>query len=960
MRTLFFAALLMAVCCLQSCIEELDCNCGDLAAESVRVSFDLKSAGVSRSSIVPAEDALSDFHVFVYGRGILVGSAFLESLGAVSFDMDAGKSYNVYALGNVGYVEPFLYEDDLRNKYVYSISDVSDMEEFLPLAGCLTDVVVQRSGQRFGIHMERLVSKVRLSVDKSFLDDLRINSVRLCQSALRVSPFGEGPSAVCSAEHVADGDYCTSGDLAELNAGGEVFFYALENCRGVLLPENVDPWEKVPFYLEDHAELCTYLEIECAFGGGGLFEGNVTYRIYLGQDNCTDFNVMRNSILDVSLSLTVDGLKRGLSWKVSADYSLNEGFASGWISRGMHGEHELYVGERFEYSVRLSDELAEYLGAGVDECKLCFRSYDGDENGQILFSDVSMSNNGCLGFDALCVRPCEGEICLKDKDGNHLAVLSDQVCINIPVVQMSDLPFDCGEDMLGSSGNYMECEINGGISEIYVYFVDYEGFNLNLSSGCGYDLSVFDFELDPELCGDASILDSVNLDVELGDDSGDGPVLTYSLTCSHDGRSHRVNFGLLEAVRQEGCLSWTMTERACGMNETLRAGLGSLPVSLTLVDNGWAGYGTTQLAMVVDNPSRLPLSVDCWQLMTVNLQYDSSLKNEAAGKVENELSLISMEYVVNQYNASSLPVYGSVSSFVSELNEFGTSCVEKNGLLIYNLKGLDSDDLTAALTYDGWGHDSMSHHVKVSYTDGSDVADLTVTDNLSGNLSSFVHKYDHGGLNDRGIWLYNSDSLLLAPENLFDGYPGLTPSNLRLLQDQTPVVGCMNYDKDAARLYIYADALGAEGLVLDSQSQAKADGYVQTYPDGTWGKSVDNYCHEELTKVCTGFSVMHSGGNVIADNNTVCHVFEQIYENTYYDSWNKIGSANNYWHSAHPTSLALKMDFKLSDRNDSRAFRFTPLFPRTVVFKHAQEGVEYTVPVDFSYSTYKFVEVTEK
>ena len=960
MRNIFLFALLTAVCFLQSCVDELDCNCDDLAAESVRVSFDFKSADLTRSSIFPDEDKVNDFNVFVYCRGILVCNEFSQNLAPVSFDMDAGKSYNVYALGNVGYVEPFLYEDDLRNKYVYSISEVADMERALPMAGSLADVMVQRSGQRFSIRMERLVSKVRLSVDKSALGDLSINSARLCQSALRAIPFGESPSAVSSAEDVSDGDYCTPGDMAVLNSGGEVCFYALENCQGVLLSENVDPWEKVPFYLDDKAALCTYLELECAFAGSGLYEGGVTYRIYLGQDNCTDFSVIRNSVLDVSLSLTVDGLKRGLSWKVSADYSLKDGFASGWISRGRHGEYDLYVGERFEYSVRLSDELAEYMGPDIAACEVCFRSYDGEEDGQILFSEISVSNYDRLCLEALCVRPCDGEICLKDKYGNLLAVLSDVVCINPPVVQMSRVPYDYGEEMIECSENKLECKINGEASVGYVYFVDHEGLNLNVSSGCGYDLGVFDFDLEPDLYGDSSILGSVSLAVELGEDGGDGPVLTYSLACSHDGRSHRTNLGLLNAMRLSDCLSWTMTERACNLDMDIRAGLESLPVELTLVDNGWAGYGTAQVAMLVDNPSLLPLSVDCWQLVTVNLQYDASLKAEAAGKVEKGLNLNAMEYVVNQYNISSLPVYGSASSFVSELNEFGTSCLERDGLLVYNLKGLDSDNLKAALTYDGWGYDSMSHHVKVSYTDGSDVADLTVTDNLAGSVPSFVQKYGRNGLNDRGVWLYDSDSLLLAPENLFDAYPGLNPSNLRLMQGQTPVVGCMKYDKDASRLYIYADALGSEGLVLDSQTYAQADGYVKTYPDGTWGKAVDNYCHEELTKVCLGFPVMYSAGNVIADNNTVCHVFEQIYENTYYDSWNKIGSANNYWHSAHPTSLSLKMDFKLSDGNDSRAFLFTPLFPRSVVYKHAQEGVEYTVPVDFSYSAYKFIEVVEK
>ena len=138
-------------------------------------------------------------------------------------------------------------------------------------------------------------------------------------------------------------------------------FYALENRQGVLLPDNDDPWNKTPLSLDEKADLCTYLEVNCRLDGSGLCVGDVVYRLYLGQDNCTDFNIYRNSVLEVSLYLTVDGMKEAISWRVTSDYSLNDGYAYGWISRGNHSEHELYVGEKFEYSLSLSDQMM-YLG----------------------------------------------------------------------------------------------------------------------------------------------------------------------------------------------------------------------------------------------------------------------------------------------------------------------------------------------------------------------------------------------------------------------------------------------------------------------------------------------------------------------------------------------------------------------------------------------------------------------
>ena len=79
----------------------------------------------------------------------------------------------------------------------------------------------------------RLVSKIRFRIDSDALAGLRVTAVRLCNGAASVTPFrlnGHGGSKVTSASEVTTGDYASESDLQSLNAGGEVHFYALENC----------------------------------------------------------------------------------------------------------------------------------------------------------------------------------------------------------------------------------------------------------------------------------------------------------------------------------------------------------------------------------------------------------------------------------------------------------------------------------------------------------------------------------------------------------------------------------------------------------------------------------------------------------------------------------------------------------------------------------------------------------
>lgn len=958
MRCIVLCLVLMFCALVSSCIDETLFD-DSLQTELVKVQFDTRLSGTVRSSISPDEHEVNDFNVYVYDRGLLVGSCYSRSDEEASISLNAGVTLNVYMLANVGFVTPLPREEDLVNRYALTISGLEDIQDDLPLSGVRKGVSVNKTEQRVCIELERLVSKIVFTVDKSALKGLEIQSVRLCQSPLAVSPFAVGGSAVSSVSDLADGDFCTEHDLELLNAGESVSFYTLENCQGVLLPDNDDPWAKLPSVLDEKSQLCTYMEVECKFSGSGLCSGNVVYRLYLGQDNCKDFNVLRNSVLNVYLCLTFVGLKESVTWRVDSDYSLNEGHASGWISRGMHNERDLYVGEKFEYGIWISEELFSYLGSDMSRCEVCFQSFDGEILENISFSEIKESDNGEYCIDATCVKPSVGEICLREKDGDILAVLSDFVSVGSPYLVVSDELY-VGSQNINPHDGLSVCKINGDSFGLYVYLLDSEGLNLNTSSGCGYELDVFDFGLVADSSMNESVCDLFGSTVTLGLSGSGGPVLMLDLTCVNDGYSHPSNLALMNMCNHKSPFVWNLVETVCSLEESLQVVPESLPVVLTLVDNDWAGYGDAQIAVKVDNPSRLPLHVDYWQFITVGADYDPSLKDISVAKVENDLIINPMEYVSIQYPELSSPVYGSSCSFVSERNSFGDPAIEDNDVLVYNLEGVDTDNIIAALTYDGWGYESMSHHIEACFGDGIPVRELEVNDCLSDGSALFVAKYGEAELNDRGVWLYEGQTVILAPESRFESYRGLCPQNIITMRTQTPVVGSMSYDKYADRVFINAHALGSEGLVLDSKSKARADGYVRTYPNGTWGQAVDNYCVEELTQTCKEFHVLHGGESIIADGNLVSQIFRRIYSNTYFDSWNKIGSSNSYMHSAHPTSLVINMSFRLSDQNDMATYLFKPSFPIYVVYRHEQDGAEYTVPVDFSYQTFKFVEVMEK
>ena len=94
--------VLMVCCCMSvSCMEELGKE-DQTPSECYTVNFDLRQPAVSRSSIAPDESRINDFNIYVYERGVLANSLYMEDCTDVAVVLNAGMTYNIYILANVG------------------------------------------------------------------------------------------------------------------------------------------------------------------------------------------------------------------------------------------------------------------------------------------------------------------------------------------------------------------------------------------------------------------------------------------------------------------------------------------------------------------------------------------------------------------------------------------------------------------------------------------------------------------------------------------------------------------------------------------------------------------------------------------------------------------------------------------------------------------------------------------
>ena len=328
----------------------------------------------TKSSSGYSETAVTSLNVYAYRGDQLAAEAYSES-SELQLELNAGVEYTFYALANCGEVHAPAAKSDLS---VISI-------EPSQMAMCLREGVSHAFSAGSGsleISLTRLFARCRLTFDNALENcDYRITSVRVLQQAVSISPFAVSKAVGTT----VDGDSAGPSDIAALNSGGCAVFYVPENCQGTLLPDNDDPWEKTPENLpESVRRLCTYLHIEGEWTTGGA-SADLSLNLMLGSDSCKDFSVIRNTSIDINLTLSDSGVLKS-SWKVEMD-----NFEDGRVLAFGNSEHTVLQGPGWTlipltvspadmaFSASFDGDETPILEAKVEGGKVYVKSiYDGD------------------------------------------------------------------------------------------------------------------------------------------------------------------------------------------------------------------------------------------------------------------------------------------------------------------------------------------------------------------------------------------------------------------------------------------------------------------------------------------------------------------------------------------------------------------------------------------------------
>ena len=251
--------------------------------------------------------------------------------------------------------------------------------------------------------------------------------------------------------------------------------------------------------------------------------------------------------------------------------------------------------------------------------------------------------------------------------------------------------------------------------------------------------------------------------------------------------------------------------------------------------------------------------------------------------------------------------------------------------------------------------DKLYHHIDAVFENGKQIYDLKVVDNLSDGSKQYNMIYgndpDMDGWDDRGIWLYSGGICISKPATDFDQLSGVNPISLSALAAGETGGIKISYDAGKGGFTACANSAQSVGLQLNAEVTVSASGYVSTTPNGTMFGSEDNYCSSNVSKKVS--NVILGLTPVEIDGGAVKSALNAIYSQTFYDSYNLIGSSNNYAHHAHPTSIEVSMKFSLSGDSAGKMVVLSLTAPSSVSFYHSQESVTYSVAMKTTKQTNK-------
>ena len=305
-RTIFAGAALSLLLGLSSCHQEEAFQSEEAktgASKVVSVFVDDIEDVVDTKSVLSGDDIetrITDVTIAAYDNasGAMSGAPkyFSSGLDAMEMELDFGDQFTVYAVANMGDMRsafPASYSASAMSAITYRIPGYTTPTtgintRGIPMAGS----VVYNDGDAspVSIPLKRLMAKVSTTLSVGWTGAITSAKIYILNAVLK--PFG-----VSAATSTAD--LLEEQELSIIAPGGvtsgEFVFYVPENRQGTI-DAIINPVDKSAdnSLVDAKKNISSYLEAVVTGDSSKEADGTISYRSYLGGNNHSDFNIIRN------------------------------------------------------------------------------------------------------------------------------------------------------------------------------------------------------------------------------------------------------------------------------------------------------------------------------------------------------------------------------------------------------------------------------------------------------------------------------------------------------------------------------------------------------------------------------------------------------------------------------------------------------------------------------------------
>jgi len=256
--------------------------------DEVRFSLQIQEEGVQYVTRATDEQTVHDVNLFLFDpRGVLPDRHFYVESGTVECSVLPG-SYEAYAVANVHRDMGAMTQEQLRAVHLPSVTKYV----MLPMSGHTTLTVEDRMSAPV-ITVRRTVAKIvcNISIDPAVVYALKLQSVQIMNAAATTKLF--------EAEQAADKFVTMTSTEIGVSEGRKATrtFYLLENCQGDV-PSITTQQQKCAANAPQGA---TYVRIKAQ---KDVLQ--MTYDVYLGENNTSNFDVRRNSVQTLDIRIKGD------------------------------------------------------------------------------------------------------------------------------------------------------------------------------------------------------------------------------------------------------------------------------------------------------------------------------------------------------------------------------------------------------------------------------------------------------------------------------------------------------------------------------------------------------------------------------------------------------------------------------------------------------------------------------